>query len=74
MRYCIALLAAYALCASAQNRVNTPLGTLESNKVYAWEPYDFKFSKTMQDYLANFIKRGDPNGSGLPKWPTVKGG
>src|SRR5260370_1254267 len=43
-------------------------------KVYAWEPDDFKVSKTMQDYFANFIKSGDPNGSGLPEWPTVKGG
>ena len=50
------------------------MGNLESNKVYAWEPDDFKVSKTMQDYFANFIKKGDPNGSGLPKWPTVKGG
>jgi para-nitrobenzyl esterase len=22
----------------------------------------------MQDYFANFIKSGDPNGSGLPQW------
>lgn len=50
------------------------MGNLESNKVYAWEPDDFKVSKTMQEYFANFIKKGDPNGSGLPKWPTVKGG
>ena len=50
------------------------LGNLASNKVYAWEPDDFKVSKTMQDYFANFIKKGDPNGASLPKWPAVKGG
>ena len=50
------------------------MGNLTGNKVYAWEPDDFKVSKTMQDYFANFIKRGNPNGSGLPKWPTVKAG
>ena len=50
------------------------MGNLESNKVYAWEADDFKVSKTMQEYIANFIKKGDPNGSGLPKWPSAKGG
>ena len=28
----------------------------------------------MQEYFANFIKKGNPNGSGLVKWPAVKGG
>ncbi len=48
------------------------LGNLESNKVYAWEPADFATSKAMQEYFANFIKTGNPNGKGLPKWPEVK--
>jgi para-nitrobenzyl esterase len=25
----------------------------------------------MQAYFANFVKKGDPNGSGLPMWPAV---
>lgn len=25
----------------------------------------------MMDYLANFVKAGNPNGSGLPKWDAM---
>ena len=45
------------------------LGNLHLNKVFAWTPDDYTVSETMQGYFANFIKRGDPNGPGLPAWP-----
>src|ERR1051325_7755070 len=48
------------------------LGNLSTNNVYAWTPDDYKVSKTMQEYFANFIKKGDPNGPGLPAWPAVE--
>lgn len=47
------------------------LGNLSVNNVYAWTPDDYKVSQVMQDYFANFIKRGDPNGAGLPPWPAA---
>jgi para-nitrobenzyl esterase len=49
------------------------LGNLSTNRVYAWTPDDYKVSKLLEEYFANFIKRGDPNGAGLPAWPAVKG-
>jgi para-nitrobenzyl esterase len=50
------------------------MGNLDSNKVYAWTPDDYKVSKTMQEYFANFIKTGNPNGKGLPNWPIFRDG
>ncbi len=47
------------------------MGNLPYNKVYAWKPEDYQVSKTMQNYFANFIKTGNPNGSGLPEWPAA---
>jgi para-nitrobenzyl esterase len=50
------------------------LGNLDSNKVYEWSPDDHKVSSAMEQYFANFIKTGNPNGSGLSKWPPVNSG
>ena len=50
------------------------MGNLDSNKVYAWTPDDYKVSKVMQEYFANFIKTGNPNGKGLPVWPKFAEG
>jgi len=49
------------------------LGNLASNEVYAWTPDDYKVSALMQNYFANFIKKFDPNGPGLPQWPAMSG-
>ena len=46
------------------------MGNLATNKVFAWTPDDYKVSTTLQGYFERFIKTGDPNGSGLPRWPV----
>ena len=48
------------------------LGNLALNDVYAWTPDDYKVSTQMQNYFANFIKKFDPNGPGLPQWPAMR--
>lgn len=45
------------------------LGNLDVNKLYLWQEADYQVSKLMQQYFANFIKFGDPNGEDLPSWP-----
>ena len=44
------------------------LGNLPTNRVYNWQPEDYKTSEIMQLFFANFIKTGNPNGLGVPEW------
>lgn len=50
------------------------MGNLATNKVFAWTPDDYKVSEVMQGFFANFIKTGNPNGTGLPDWPAAEKG
>jgi para-nitrobenzyl esterase len=60
--------------ASHASEIEFAMGNLESNKVYAWTPDNYKVSALMENYFANFIKTGNPNGKGLPKWePNTNG-
>jgi para-nitrobenzyl esterase len=34
-----------------------------------WEPVDRTLADTVSSYWANFAKKGDPNGTGLARWP-----
>ncbi|WP_462267279.1 carboxylesterase/lipase family protein [Mucilaginibacter sp.] len=55
--------------AAHASEIEYALGNLPGNTVFAWTPDDYKVSKTMESYFANFIKTGNPNGAGLPQWP-----
>ncbi|MEP0132665.1 MAG: carboxylesterase family protein [Eudoraea sp.] len=47
------------------------MGNLHLVDDYAWTEDDFKVSETMQNYFANFIKTGNPNGENLANWPSA---
>lgn len=36
---------------------------------WAWSATDRQLAQSMARYWTNFIKSGDPNGEGLPRWP-----
>ena len=44
-------------------------GTLPSDEGVHWSDGDFKVSQAMATYWSNFVKNGNPNGSGMPQWP-----
>ncbi len=57
--------------ASHSSEIEYALGNLPTNRVYDWQPEDYGVSTIMQNFFANFIKTGNPNGLGVPKWPAV---
>jgi para-nitrobenzyl esterase len=63
-----------ALGAVHSAEIEYAMGNLSTNKVYAWTPDDYKVSRVMQEYFANFVKKGNPNGQGIPTWPTGESG
>jgi para-nitrobenzyl esterase len=56
--------------AAHSSEIQYAMGNLDLDDRYAWDADDRKVSETMFGYFANFIKTGDPNGPGLPEWPT----
>jgi para-nitrobenzyl esterase len=35
-----------------------------------WQPIDHELASIMSSYWVNFITSGNPNGKGLPQWPS----
>ena len=56
------------------DEIEYALGNLDLNPVYQWTDDDRKTSATMVAAFANFIRRGDPNGAGVPRWPAIRRG
>ena len=43
-------------------------------EAWAWSATDRQLAHLMASYWTNFVKSGDPNGEGLPRWPTFDTG
>jgi len=62
-----------ALGAPHACEIEYAMGNLPLVHEYAWTADDYAVSKQFQNYFANFIKTGNPNGEGLVNWNPVKG-
>jgi para-nitrobenzyl esterase len=59
-----------AMVAFHSSEIEYVFGALDSKPWVKWRPQDRALSSAMQKYWTNFARTGDPNGTGLPKWPA----
>jgi para-nitrobenzyl esterase len=60
--------------ATHSSEIEYALGNLASNRVYDWNDGDRQVEATMRRYFAQFIRSGNPNGTGLPAWAPYASG
>jgi para-nitrobenzyl esterase len=61
---------AASLGAFHSDDIEYEFGTLDSRPGMTVRPEDRALSDLIQQYWVNFARSGDPNGPGLPPWPT----
>jgi len=61
-----------ALGAFHSSEIQYVFGQLDADPKVKWRPVDRQLSDLMQKYWSNFARSGDPNGPGLPQWPTYE--
>lgn len=49
------------------------MGTIPTTPIYAWRAVDFDISEVFVKLFVNFVKTGNPNGLGVPKWEPING-
>lgn len=59
--------------ASHSSDIEYAMGNLPTNRLYDWQPEDYRISEIFQGYYLNFVKTGNPNGLGLTSWAEVRG-
>lgn len=59
--------------ASHSADIEYAMGNLSTNNVFDWNADDYAVSGIFMNFYVNFVKTGNPNGLGLPDWPTANG-